>query len=107
MIDINELRRVAENDDNVFITQHMLSRQGLRKIQYDDIISAIRSGEIIEQYPSDYPHPSCLVLGIDTDNEYLHVVCGLSGEYLWIITAYYPDEDKWNSDFKTRKEYNE
>ena len=33
----------------------------------------------------------------------MHVVCGTDGEYLWIITAYYPSKDKWENDFKTKK----
>ena len=34
----------------------------------------------------------------------LHVVVGSNHEQLWIITAYYPSSDKWESDLKTRKE---
>ena len=33
----------------------------------------------------------------------LHVVCGLSEIELWIITAYYPDNIKWEEDKKTRR----
>ncbi|MFG6337693.1 MAG: DUF4258 domain-containing protein [Lachnospiraceae bacterium] len=29
----------------------------------NDIIFCIHEGEIIEQYPDDYPYPSCLILG--------------------------------------------
>lgn len=103
MIKIEQLRKLIE-EDNIYLTRHMFDRLGERGIDYDDVINSILRGEIIEQYPSDYPYPSCLVLGAANDSEYLHTVVGTDGEYLWIITAYYPDNDKWESDLKTRKE---
>lgn len=63
-------------------------------------------GEIIEEYENDYPYPSCLVYGINLNNEVIHIVCGLNEIELWIITAYYPDNIKWKEDLKTRKENN-
>ena len=59
---------------------------------------------MIEKYEDSYPYPSCLVYGINMDNKVMHIVCGSNGEELWIITAYYPDNKEWESDFKTRKE---
>lgn len=104
MIDINLLQNIADDDSKVMITVHSMQRFRERNIKYSDIINCIKNGEIIEQYPNDYPYPSCLVLGISCNEQQLHIVCGTDGEYLWIITAYYPSEDKWESDFKTRKE---
>ena len=69
----------------------------------EDIVSAITNGEIIEQYPSDYPSPSCLVLGYASDGRPLHVVCGSNGVKLWFITAYFPDPIEWTDDFKKRR----
>jgi hypothetical protein len=45
-------------------TSHILKRIFQRGIRMDDVENALTNGEIIEQYPSDYPFPSCLVLGI-------------------------------------------
>ena len=104
MIELSDIQKLAENDDVVVVTQHSMKRFRERGIRYDDIIACIKSGEIIEQYPNDFPNPSCLVLGSTCSGKYLHVVCGTDGEYLWIITAYYPSEDKWTSDYKTRKD---
>jgi len=44
-----------------------------------------------------------LILNFLTDSKPLHVVAGTDGNYLWLITAYYPTLDKWESDYKTRK----
>jgi len=75
-----------------------------RGISREDTIFALQNGEIIEDYPTDYPYPSCLVLGITINKRYLHVVCGFGVEELWIITAYYPNPVEWSQDFRTRKE---
>lgn len=64
------------------------------------------SGEIIEEYPEDYPYCSYLILGLSIKKQYLHVVCGIGNSRLWIITAYFPSIDKWEPDCKTRKENN-
>ena len=102
-ITIEQLRLIAANSDKVIITSHSALRFRESKIYYDDIISAINSGEIIEEYPNDYPYPSCLILGLTVSNTSVHVVCGTEGNHLWIISAYFPSTDKWTSDFKTRK----
>ncbi|MCM1335667.1 MAG: DUF4258 domain-containing protein [Eubacterium sp.] len=65
--------------------------------------NALLNGEIIEQYPSDYPYPSCLVLGFSDGAKPIHVCLGLGDDKLWVITAYYPDINVWESDFKTRR----
>ena len=75
-----------------------------RNITQRDVENALIKGEIIEEYENDYPYSSCLVYGINLNNEVIHVVCGSNGEELWIITAYYPNNIEWEDDLKTRKE---
>ena len=66
-------------------------------------------GEIIEDYPlseldsSKESYPSCLILGIAVNGKTLHVVAGCKESKLIIITAYYPDLEHWNDDYKTRR----
>jgi hypothetical protein len=102
-LDINELRKIC-SIENIEITMHAAKRLEQRNIKIDDVISCIQSGKIIEQYPDDYPYPSCLILGISLNDSYLHVVVGSNLEILWIVTAYYPDPEKWEDDLATRKE---
>ena len=80
-------------------TSHVQQRIAQRGITRQEVKEAIIVGEIIEEYPTDYPFPSCLVLG----KNHLHVVCGIGEKRLWIITAYHPAEDQWEPDLKTRK----
>lgn len=62
------------------------------------------TGEIIEDYPDDFPTPSCLILGFPSIDVPLHVVVASNGESAKIAKAYYPDKDKWESDMKIRKD---
>lgn len=104
MIDIKNLRKHYD-EDAVFITAHAAERFRLRNIKAKDIRTAVATGEIIEQYPCDYPYPSCLILGVTKDNRYIiHVVMSDEGSASRIITAYFPDPAKWSNDYKTRKE---
>jgi len=84
-------------------TNHVMLRILQRGIDIIDVETAIMDGEIIREYPEDYPYPSCQILGRDRNNQPLHTVCGVSEDHLWLITAYYPDADEWESDWATRR----
>ena len=84
-------------------SQHCLERMQERDIIREDVITCILHGEIIEDYPDDFPHPSCLVFGYAVNNKAIHVVVGSDGEYIYIITAYFPNTVKFEDDLKTRK----
>ena len=104
-LDINSLRKLC-TPENIEITLHAAKRLEQRGILLNDVFSCIQTGEIIEQYPDDYPYPSCLILGMAINQKFLHVVIGSNMATIWIITAYFPDTKKWEYDFKTRKETN-
>lgn len=103
-LSIPELQALCR-DTSIAITKHAKNRFIERNIKLDDIITGILSGEIIKQYEDDKPFPSCLILGTSTNDAPIHIVTSKGDEYLYIITAYYPDESEWESDFKTRKEH--
>lgn len=106
MIDIKDLQALAGNIDNFTVTKHMTKRFKERGIKLSHVRNALLAGEIIEQYPNDYPYPSCLVLGFLDGKNPIHICVGLGNDELWIITAYYPDTSEWEDDFKTRKAVN-
>lgn len=103
MIELDRIITYFEKD-LVFVTINASERLKERGIKMREIKEAVRNGEIIEQYPEDFPFPSCLILGITIQNKYLHVVLSDDGEKSQLITAYYPSKEKWNDDFKTRKD---
>ena len=102
-LNIEDLKNICF-PENIEITLHAAKRLEQRGITLNDIIDCIKSGKIIEQYPGDYPFPSCLILGISSANQILHTVLGSDLKTLWIITAYHPDPSKWEPDNQTRKE---
>jgi len=85
-------------------TDHIQKRLAQRDIRKNDVKTALKNGEIIEQYPNDYPFPSCLVLGHDAAGRALHVVCGSSGVDLRLITTYLPNPFEWTEDFRQRRD---
>ena len=60
--------------------------------------------EIIEDYPDDFPHPSCLIFGYTVEKRVIHVVVSKDEDNIGIITAYIPNLQKFEADLKTRKE---
>jgi hypothetical protein len=83
---------------------HCVERLQERDISIDDVENCIKFGEIIEDYPDDFPYPNCLIFGYDIKKEVLHVVVGTDNQFLYIITAYYPNTIKFMKDLKTRRE---
>ena len=106
MIDINNLRSYYEKE-RVIITIHAQERLRQRGIRAKDVRNCIMTGEIIEQYPDDFPFPSCLVFGKSVNGKILHVVASDEGTGSRIITAYFPDNIKFEDYLKTRKERKE
>ena len=98
MLCIEDIRACCV-DEIIVLTEHLLTRMRQRRIRLDDIKNAITEGEIIEQYPADFPFPSCLI-----NAKNIHIVCSIGEGYLYIITAYRPSPDQWEADGKTRKE---
>lgn len=103
MINIEQLRTL-NRAEQIAITEHARRRLVERGIFVNDIIRCIETGEIIKQYEDDKPFPSCLILGAAIDGKYIHVVVSHDSQWIYLITAYYPDAGVWNTDFKTRKE---
>ena len=100
---IDDFQRIC-NEENIIITKHADKRLLKRGITVDDIMNAIRTGDIIKQYEDDKPFPSCLVLGSTEYNKFIHIVVSIDKNFLYIITAYYPDEYLWETDLRNRKE---
>ena len=102
MIDINDLRKFC-SAEKIRWSKHGLEKIQTRDISFDDVKNCVMNGEIIEVYPEDYPHPSALIFGRTLDGKIIHVVCGLDGNFLYFITAYFPDTTKFLEDLRTRR----
>jgi hypothetical protein len=84
--------------------QHAVKRMHERCIAEEEIEHAIASGAIIENYPSDTPYPSALLLG-HAGTKAVHVVYAddATENIRIIITVYEPDTAIWCDDLKTRR----
>ncbi len=84
--------------------RHALERMMERGISRDIVKDVLLSGEIIEDYPDGRPYPSALFLGRH-EGEIYHVVIALDSQsgYCFIITAYKPDLEHFEPDYKTRR----
>ena len=104
MITIEQLKKLNRLE-NIAITEHARLRLYERQITVDDIINGIETGEIIKQYEDDKPYPSCLMLGFSVNSKYIHIVVSCDADFIYLITAYFPNPDIWKNDFKSRKEH--
>ena len=75
-----------------------------REISMKKARQALEMGETIEDYSSEMPEPSRLILGFQGKRPF-HVVISENPETneTTIITVYIPDLDKWNKDFRSRR----
>jgi hypothetical protein len=83
--------------------QHAIKRMFERGMTEIDVDSALSNGRVIENYPNDYPLPSCLWLGY-SDHRPIHIVFAdhhQRGERI-IITVYEPNPSQWSTDFSKR-----
>jgi len=83
---------------------HAVQRMFERNISLKNVSQAIQSGETIEDYSSEMPEPSRLILGFQGKRPF-HLVTSTHPETkeITIITVYIPDPEKWNKDLKSRR----
>ena len=77
-----------------------------RGISREIVKEVLSSGEIIENYPDDKPFSSALFLGW-MEEQPIHVVAAYDSvsQYCFVITAYKPDLEHFERDFRTRRKY--
>ena len=92
------------NNSKLLFRVHAVQRMFERKISAQVVAQVFHSGETIEDYSSEMPQPSRLILGFQGKRP-LHVVVSENQKTneIIIITVYNPDPGKWDKDFKSRK----
>lgn len=83
---------------------HAVQRMFERNVSVRNVSQALRSGDVVEDYSSEMPEPSRLVLGFQGKRPF-HVVTSenVEGNETTIITVYLPDPRKWTKDFRSRR----
>lgn len=85
---------------------HAVAQCTKREILITHVIRETPSGLLIENYPDYHVGPAILVLMFDGNQRPIHAVWGLekgTWEPAVLVTAYRPDPDEWDADFRTRK----
>jgi len=83
---------------------HAVQRMFERNVSAKKVREGLEMGETIENYSSEMPEPSRLILGFQGKRPF-HVVTSENSETneTTIITVYIPDPNKWNKDFRSRR----
>jgi hypothetical protein len=95
---------LAVQEKKVEWSAHALRRMLERGISREAVLHTLCNGELIESYPDDRPFPSALLFGNWKDQP-LHVVAAYnpSDQKASVISAYRPDAEHFEADFKTRR----
>lgn len=106
---MSEIRdRVLEliQQRDIRISEHGYDELADDDITVREIISGSDKAFVIEEYP-DYPKGQCvLVLQNDRACLSIHAVWGIPhglSSHAVLVTAYWPDPEKWTNDFRRRK----
>ena len=89
----------------VRVTDHADEEAQADRLVLDEIYFSVFNGEIIEDYPSDKPFPSCLVCGRTFHDDPVHSVWAYNYQNRWavLITVYRPDPARWINWRKRKK----
>ena len=85
---------------------HALEAMLERAIGSSQVIAVLVSGQVLEDYPDDTPYPSALFMA-PVGGRVLHVVVAFDAhqDYAYVVTAYEPDTDHFEPDFRTRRRH--
>ncbi|MCX7855325.1 MAG: DUF4258 domain-containing protein [Anaerolineae bacterium] len=87
----------AIQHNRIRITDHADEEAQADELTFEEIFFSVLKGEIIEEYPTDKPYPSCLIYGENFTGEPIHSVWAYNAETKWavLITVYRPDPARW------------
>ena len=83
---------------------HAVQRMFERNVAVKSVAQTLQSGEVIEDYSSEMPEPSRLLLGFQGKRPF-HLVISedQKASQITIITVYIPDAGRWERQFKRRR----
>jgi hypothetical protein len=95
-MDIEQIRDSIRTH-RVRITDHADEEAAADHLLLDQVYFSVERGEVIEDYPTDRPYPSCLIYGPTPQGQPVHSVWAYNEEREWavLITVYRPDPARW------------
>jgi len=100
---ILERIRVQANNEDIRITIHAQQEMVEERITIDEVLEAIATGQILENYPQHRRGACCLLYGLTQVDRSLHIVCTTAQPLLIIITVYEPKPPKWITPLQRRQ----
>ncbi len=88
---------IAIQQKYIKITDHADEEAQADHLTFDEIFFSVLQGEIIEDYPTDKPYPSCLIYGQSFGGNPIHSVWAYNAQTKWavLITTYRPSPERW------------
>ena len=76
--------------NRIRVTDHADEEAISDDLKLDEVLTSILRGEMIEEYPTDRPYPSCLIYSRAPDGSHVHSVRGYNERNGWavLITVY-------------------
>jgi hypothetical protein len=99
MINIEWIKEKVTNSDYYYSKHGDQERQN-DNLSFSEIEEAANNGRIIEQYNDTGRGESCLVAGFTDCGKPVHIVCGIRGDSMVIITVYIPMPPKFITPFE-------
>lgn len=107
--DVTNLEAVLERihtqaaTENIRITQHAQQEMVEKDITLDEVLQALATGQVLENYPEHRRGACCLLNGLTRNGRPLHIVCTTAQPVLIIITVYEPKPPKWVTPTQRRR----
>ena len=85
--------------------QYYFSKHADQERQNDNLLvteieQAVIDGRVLEEYPDTGRGESCLIAGFSNEGKPIHIVCGLRGNFIVIITVYIPTPPKFKTPYE-------
>ncbi len=102
---------VTADKQPILATEGLASQGAFRKEEMiaddlleSDIAMATAGAELVEDYPTAFPFPACLLLGWVAPDAPIHMVWAFDAatDYAVLVTVYRPDPARWSADFRQR-----
>ena len=94
-------------EGNIRISEHGYDEIAADGLLAREFVEGVEAAEVIEDYPDYHKGPCVLLLQRTGDGRIVHVVSGIPAGHsspAVLITAYFPNPEKWEPDFKRRRQ---